>query len=94
VIRPEPDASAPATTPAPSPSGSNRIRYNGARSGRRTTNEVGHALQAQSRADFAEPLPAGREVAAQQMALFQLLQPRLLVRGAAAEPLEDFADLA
>ncbi len=56
---------------------------------RRATAQVRHAAQAEPFGDLSQPLPTGREEAALQAALAQLLQPHLPGFGRGTQPLED-----
>jgi hypothetical protein len=60
-----------------------------AASGCRAAAQVRHALQAQTFRDGAETLASGGEEPAQEVALAELLQPRLPLIDAAAEAVED-----
>ena len=71
-----------------------RLAYFG-RSDRSTLpNERAHLNGSLALANGLEPLPTGREEAAQQAALSQFFQPRLPVLGGAAEPVENLRHVA
>ena len=61
----------------------------GAASSRREAAQVRQMVHAQTLGDFPQPGSAGGEETAQQPACGQLPQPRLLLLGVAAQPLED-----